>query len=221
MSVQSLMAQLVRIEFGGSFLINSQSGTVFAQDVSHSPAWYDEIKIERRLWQPTFSALLYYPINFGKQSYERFSYGIQTGVALGLTTPGRAYDQAHFTENSTVPFRIPLMVMLRTGSCNALYDKKLGLAFGGGVEIISLSFADEYAKFIAPVIQIGFGIKRSTTSLNIFPTALTSSYLNNGSTTKRLTNKLIEFRFSLAIECTSSRYRRSTGMKLYRNRSGR
>lgn len=207
--VQTLSAQLVRFEFGAGFLINSQSGIVFAPDVSHTTLWYDEIDVERRMWQPTFSVQLYYPINFGTLSYERFSIGIQTGLAYGLTTPGRVFDQVYLDEHSVVPLRIPLMMLLRTGSCNELFRKKSGLVVGGGLEIVSLSFADEYGKFLVPVVHVGLGIKRSTTSLIIFPEEITSTYLNDGVESKRLSNKLIEFRFSLAIECTPKRYRRT------------
>lgn len=210
---QNLSAQLIRVEIGGGFLINSQDGTIYYQSTAHTTPWYDQIDIERKLWQATASMQVFVPLNFGTQSFERFSYGIQTGIAYGKSSMGRSYDQMYVQQKNVPAYRIPLLFMLRTGSTNALNEKKVGLAFGGGIEFISLSFADEYGKFVVPIVQIGFGIKRSTTSLIIFPKEITSTYLNNGIESKRLSNKLFEFRFSLAIECTSKRYRRTIGSK--------
>ncbi len=216
----SLFAQAFRIEIGYSQLRYSQIGALYFASPSHVPTWYDIATVNRELKSPGFIFNGYYPLNFGKKSYEIFSFGPQIGLAMNVSHTTYSVDLNYRKLPSKMNMRIPLMFSVRLGSTSAVYQRKLGIAIAGGIEMMQLQLADQTGTFYLPVIQSSFAINRFMFNVNAYPMDIESMYTINGADVPRLTTSLLEFQFVIAIDGNPPRYHNDAPKK-GKNRSRR
>jgi hypothetical protein len=201
-----LSAQLFRIEFGYSLMVNTQDGKTYGIDPHHSPNVYNQYNIERKLWTSGFVATVYYPLNFGTCSFEKFSIGPQLGVVISQSSLYASNDENYRNIADKPTIKVPLMFSVRGGRMNANRDKKFGSAFAVGVEAIHLNAADETGNFLIPVIQFKAGIKLMVFTCNLYPMSIQSSYILDGHKIDRLNTKVLEFQILFGIDCFAKKY---------------
>lgn len=208
-----LTAQHFRIEIGYSLLVNTQKGTAYTVDLNHVPTVYNKSEIDRRLFASGITATLYYPLNFGTFSFEKFSFGPQIGITSSASSLNASYDVNYRNSPDKPTLRIPVMLSIRRGSLNAVNQKRVGCALAAGVEGVQLNVADETGKFLLPVIQFKVGLKYVQLACNVYPMSIQSVYKIDGVETKRLNTKLIEFQFLIGFGCSPRRYQMEKNSK--------
>lgn len=217
-SSATLFSQAFRIEFGFSMLSYTQKGQLYEVDDRHVPSWYEITSVDRKLRSPGFTTNVFYPLNFGGRSYEKFSFGPQIGFGLNKSTLDFSSDDNYRTLPAKMNMRIPVMFSVRIGSLHAAYRHVLGLALASGIEMMQLQIADQTGTFYLPVIQTCFALGRFSFNVNTYPMSVESMYNLADEEVPRLTTKFIEFQVLVGIDCYPRRYHNDAPTKR-KNRS--
>lgn len=202
----NLNAQHIRIAFTGSILQMSQSGIIYQEEYGHpTPLYYTPARITRSFKLKGGGVHVWYSLNFGKVSFEKFAYGIETGVIINEGVQYLSIIKPEKVRNVNV--RIPLLFGARIGAAKAKGYGKWGLGAMCGLEIFQTSLADESGTFVVPKIQALIGRKYLFVGVGAYPFPVRSVYIINGAEEARMETSLFEIQARLEFNCIPKRYK--------------
>lgn len=201
-----LHAQMLRIEPGFDFLQIRQQGTVYTPTPGTSPVYYLPAGVDRFITQAGLQLNVFYPLNFGTGSFEKFAYGPESGITIYRSHRNQSVDpQYQFKPDGTKIkgpgiVRIPVMVSIRFGNQKNVPETKWGLSMSAGAQLLHFKTADEAGWGFLPGGKIQVQRKALCFGISYYFTRYKSYYVLDGAEMIRLSNTLLGYHFSYAID---------------------
>jgi hypothetical protein len=201
-------AQFLRTEFGVDFLRAEELGVIYRDVYNHTPEFRSRDEIHEVYWHYGIRARLYWALNWGTYSFEKFNYGPEAGFTINKNsyemTGGSAYDK---NASYHPTYRFPLLFSFRQGSYSASYKKKCGYKISTGIELIKSNVRNEEGIFVLPIIELSVAVRNLGIGITYYPSAIKSSTLIDGVAYPRLATHLFSCHMTFSLDHYPKKYK--------------